>query len=202
MPSIYDFLKKARFNYWRVYEYNPELVGDRLKSIERFREVQSLQGESATDSDGGVNCLFADFLLTEERILNHQDERVQFVGVKDYNREPYFFLDTGGNVHFCTWFLQGRRNYLGNILKQGFKAVKKRAIKAHSEGPLYDEEAFIDTENDSPLWARVSWEGNCFLEELEEVDPKYHEKFRHLSRLYLERLKKSGKAPKTAELIL
>lgn len=202
IPKIYDYLNIGRFDYWKIYEYNPDLAVNRFSSVKRFKELERLRGKIATISNGGVNGLYADFLLMEEQMSKHNDKRIQFVGVKDYNRDPYFFLDTKGDVHFCTWFLQGKRKYLGNILKDGFKIVKKRIIQADAQGPLFDESSFIDTENDSPLWVRYAWEGNYFSEEIEEMDLRYHEKFNYLSRLYLDRLKRQGKIPETVELII
>jgi MoaA/NifB/PqqE/SkfB family radical SAM enzyme len=202
IPKIYDFLCKGRFDYWRIYEYNVDLVGDRLSSEARFKEVRRLWGEKATVSDGGVNCLYARFLLMEERMAERKDKRVQFVGVNDYNREPYFFLDTGGNVYFCTWFLQGKRRLLGNLLEEGFEKVKEKAIQADGQGPLFDEESFIETENSPPLWARAAWNGNYWPEEIDGLNPKHYEKFRKLAELYLARAKRQGEVPKTANLMI
>ncbi|MDP2926123.1 MAG: radical SAM protein [Nanoarchaeota archaeon] len=201
IPRIYDFLSKGRFDYWRIYEFNPNLVFDRFKSIARFKEVEKLRGAKATNSDGGVNCLFADFLLMEEKMFRYKDKRVQLVGINDYNRVPYFFLDSKGEVYLATWFAQARKP-IGNLLTDGFRKVRNRAIKEYSKGPLYDEEAFIETEQDQPLWVRAAWEGNCFSEELEDVNPEYYNKFRHLSKLYLDRIKRQGKAPRNAELAI
>jgi len=131
----------------------------------------------------------------------YKDKRVQFVGVSDYNRAPYFFLDSNGEVYLATWFSQARKP-IGNLLTEGFRKVKNRAIGEYSKGPLYDEEAFIETEQCQPLWARAAWEGNFFSEELEDLNPKYYDKFRHLSDLYLTRIKKQGKAPINAELAI
>ena len=200
-PEIYNFLCKGRFDYWRIYEFNPELVSDRFESVARFKEVEKLIGKGATASDGGVNCSFADFLLMEEQMSKHRDKRVQFVGVNDYNRAPYFFLDSKGEVYLATWFSQYRKP-IGNLLTEGFKKIKDKAVKKYSEGPLYDEEDFIETEQNQSLWARAAWEGNYFSEELEDVSPKYCGRFRHLSRLYLNRIIRQGKAPRSAELAI
>ncbi len=200
LPKIYNFLRKGRFDYWRIYELNSNLVSDKFKSVDRFREVEELKGEGATAYDGGVNCLFADFLLMEERIAKHMDKRVQFVGVSDYDREPYFFLDPRGNVYLATWFSQARRK-IGNLLTEGFRQIKRKAIKEDSKGALYDEEAFIETEQNQPLWVRAAWEGNYFPEELEEdLRPKYYRRFKHLSELHLARLIRQEAAPKNAQL--
>ncbi len=202
IPKIYKFLSKKRFDYWKVYEINADLVSDRFEDVERFREIEKLRGEMPTEEDGGINCLFANFLLTEEKITKNGDEGVKFVGVTDYDREPYFFLDTGGNVYFCNWFLQGQRKYMGNVLKEGFRQVKLKAIRADREGPLLSEEAFIEAKNSLPLWARAAWEGNYFWEEIEAVLPGNWGKFCHLSELYLERLKKQEGAPEDAVLTM
>lgn len=201
IPQIYDFLCKGRFDYWRIYEFNPNLVSDRFESVSRFKEAEKLSGKKATASDGGVNCLFADFLLMEEQMVKYGDKRVQFVGVSDYDRVPYFFLDSNGDAYLATWFSQGRKP-MGNLLAKGFRKVRNRALREYSKGPLFDEEAFIETEQDQPLWARAAWEGNYFVEELEDVNPRHYERFRHLSRLYLDRIKRQGKAPVDAELAI
>jgi len=160
-------------------------------------EVETLYGPAATEEDGGVNCLFANFLLMEERI-KQRDGRVQFVGVHDYDRKPYFFLDQDGDAYMATWFSQGRK-LIGNILKDGFKSVKLRAIREYAKGPFFHEEDFIDAEQDKPLWARAAWQGNYDAEELDMIDQKYNKRFVHLSRLYLDRLIKQGAAPADAE---
>jgi len=199
IPQIYDFLCKGRFDYWRIYEFNPEIVFDRMQSVSRFQEIEMLRGTKATISNGGVNCLFADFLLMKEQMARQRDKRVQFVGISDYDRAPYFFLNSNGDVYFATWFSQARKP-IGNLLTEGFRKIRNRAAEEYSKGPLYDEEAFIETEQDQPLWARTAWEGNYFSEEL-DVDPKYYGKFRHLSELYLTRIKRQGKVPRNAELL-
>ncbi|MDD5192188.1 MAG: radical SAM protein [Candidatus Nanoarchaeia archaeon] len=199
VPKIYDFLCKGRFDYWKIYEFNPNLVKDRTKSVKRFYEVEKLSGRHATETDGGVRCLFADFLLMEEQMSRYKDKRVKFVGFSDYDRAPYFFLDSKGNAYMATWFSQHRKP-IGNLLNEGFIKVRDRAIKKYSEGPLYDEDAFIETEQSQPLWVRGAWAGNYFDEEFDDLDPKYHNKFRHLSELYLDRIKKQGEAPKDAKL--
>jgi MoaA/NifB/PqqE/SkfB family radical SAM enzyme len=197
IPSIYRYLRDRRFDYWRIYQFNRDLVSDHLKSVARFLEVQRLYGRGATEEDGGVNCLFADFLLMEEKMSVHKDKRVQFVGIHDYDR-TYFFLGPNGDVYMATWFSQGRKP-IGNLLEEGFKRVKDRAVREEAKGPFFDEEDFIDAEQDKPLWARAAWEGSYFSEELDDVKRKHHRKFVHLSGLYLDRLKKQGAAPKDAE---
>lgn len=199
IPQIYDYLCKGRFDYWRIYEFNPNLVSDRFKSVSRFKEVEKLSGKKATTSDGGVNCLFADFLLMEEQMAKYRDKKVQFVGVSDYDRTPYFFLDSNGDAYLTTWFSQGRKP-IGNLLRESFRKIRNRAIREYSKGPLFDEGAFIETEQDQPLWRRAAWDGNLFIEELEDIGPRYYERFRYLSRLYLDIIKKQGKAPMDAEL--
>ncbi|MGV8152649.1 MAG: radical SAM protein [Candidatus Nanoarchaeia archaeon] len=199
IPQIYDFLCNRRFDYWRIYEFNSNLVSDRFTNLSRFKEVEKLKGKNSTKSDGGVNSLLADFLLIEEKMSKHKDKRVQFVGVSDYNRAPYFFLDSNGDTYLATWFSQARKP-IGNLLRENFRKVKNKAIREYSKGPFFDEDSFIETENNQPLFARASWQGNIFVEELQDLNPRYCERFIHLSSLYLERIKKQGKAPYEAEL--
>lgn len=206
IPRIYDFLRRGRFDYWRIYEFNPEIVVDRFHDDARCREIEMLRGaeslerEELSYADGGVNCLFANFLLAEEQIARYNDKRIQFVGVADYDKPPYFFLDMNGEVYFSDWFSQGQRKSLGNILDEGFEVVRDKVMQAYAEGVLFDEPSFVDTENSKPLWARAAYEGNYDWEELERIDSKYGERFIHLSQLYLNRLKRQGQAPREIKL--
>jgi len=199
IPQIHEFLKGKKFNYWKVYEFNADLARQRATTVEEYQKIQILENPPATTEDGGVNCLFADFLLEEEK-LTSQDPRIKFVGVRDYNRDPYFFLTTTGDVYYCNWFLQGKRKGIGNIVTEDFETVKKRIIEADEQDPLFDEDSFVDAENDLPLWARAAWQGNYFPEELKDVEQDYHERFIHLSQLYLQRLIKQEAAPADAEV--
>jgi MoaA/NifB/PqqE/SkfB family radical SAM enzyme len=194
VPGIYDFLRQRRFDYWKVYEFNPDLVGDKLKSEARIKEIRKLTGKQATMSDGGVNCLFAQYILMEEQMSKQNDKRVQFAGVHD-DKDPYFFLDNTGDVHFCNWFLQGERKYIGNIRKEGFETVRDKIVEADEAGPSLYEEAFIETESDRPFWVKAAWDGNLDYEELEALHPRHYEKFDKLSRLYFNRLKRQGVIP-------
>jgi hypothetical protein len=137
----------------------------------------------------------------EEKMSRHKDKKVQFVGVYDYDRNPYFFIDSSGNAYMVTWFSQ-KRKPIGNLLKDGFVKVRDRAVEEYSKGPEFDEDAFVNAENDKPLWARAAWEGSFFMEEIEDLELKYCDKFRHLANLYLNRLKKQGEAPKDAKLLV
>lgn len=200
IPAIYRFLLSGRFDYWKIYDFNPDIVSDRFSSPERFFEVERLRGATKEkENDGGVNSLFAKFLLMEERMLKCKDSRIKFVGVYDYDRDPYFFLDSNGEVYMATWFSQNRKP-LGNILHQGFTPVRDRAIEEYKNGPLFDEEGFVNAINDKPLFARAAFEGNIFTEELEEVSLRYVKRFVHLGKLYLDRLKRQRYAPDDAEL--
>jgi MoaA/NifB/PqqE/SkfB family radical SAM enzyme len=202
IPRIYQFLDRNRFDYWRIYQYNADLVLDRFSNIKRFNELQALDGRPATAENGGVYHPLADFLLAKEKISGFKDKRIEFVGVKDYDRSSYFFVDSSGDASYCNYFLQGKRKFLGNLFKEGFKRVKDRAIRAEAQGPLFDEEAFSESFNDMPLWARAAWEGNYLPEEIEDLQPRYYERFSNLSKLYFDRLKQQGKIPKRARLAI
>lgn len=197
IEDIYKFLLKHRFENWRIYEYNPDIISDRFVDIERYREIEELRGLYSQEFDGGVNSFFAEFLLAEEKMLKFKDKRIQFVGVSDYNREPYFFVNSLGEVSLATWFSQKRKT-IGNILYEGFKHVKKKAKEEISKGPFFDEEGFIETMQDQPLFVRAAWNGNFDNEELEELNEEYYEKFNHLTHIYLERIIRQGYAPKEA----
>lgn len=117
----------------------------------------------------------------------YKDKRIQFVGLRDI-RPPYVFLDNSGDVKFFQTFSQDRKN-IGNIIKEGFSAVREKIIMADNLGPEFDEDAFVSSENDVPLWVRL-YIGNYFNEEIEEINPKYYDLVNHLSKLYKNRRRK------------
>jgi MoaA/NifB/PqqE/SkfB family radical SAM enzyme len=199
IPEIYDFLLKYNFDNWRIYEFNPDIIHDRFKDKGRYMEIEELRGCLGEEFDGGSNSFFGDFLLAEEKMLKYKDKRVQFVGISDYDRNPYFFVNSLGDVSLATWFSQ-KRKIIGNILNEGFNKVKDRAKRKYNDGIGFDEKSFIETMQDQPLFARAAYEGNYFSEELEEIEEQYHDKFYRLSKLYLARIKRQGYAKKDAEL--
>ena len=188
--QIYDFLQKNDFDYWRVYAFNPELIEGKFSSVKRFAEVQSLE-LAGTPEKGFTDCLFAKFLLLEERMGKHNDERVQFVERRDL-REPYVFLDNSGDIRYCAWFSR-KRTLIGNLLSQGFPAVQKELKRTRERGVLYDEESFIDAMNDLPIWARL-WEGNYFPEELDRINETFVPLVEHLTNLYQKKVEKQEAA--------
>lgn len=199
-PRLYQALKNHPFYSWRVYEFNETMVDNRFSGVERFQEVErlkSLMGE-VSERDrrkGGTNCLFAKFLLMEERMKQKRDRRLQFVARRD-RKKPYCFLDNSGDVRYCTYFTK-ERTVVGNILHDGFEAVKLKLGEAVEKGPLFDEEGFIETENDQPLWVRL-WLGNFLTEEVsgfdnpqvdseKGIDGRSWPKINHLYNLYRRR---------------
>lgn len=187
LPAIYQYLKQnGKFDVWSIYEFNENLIPDRFSSAHRVKEIEKLVGLPATLQDGGVNCLLAKFILLEKDFA--RDKKVRFAAVKDCNRNPYIFVNSRGDVLYTNWFSQSKRILLGNVITEGFEAIKRKALEAESNGPLFNEELFIETEQDSPLWARCAWHGNYLPEELENINPRYYKKFSELTDLYKKRL--------------
>jgi len=146
-----------------------------------------LGGEIADPNNGGVNTLFAKFLLMEERMQKTGDERIQFVGKRD--RKPtYVFLDNTGDIRYCAWFSRDRK-LIGNALKEGFPLIRRKLVAEERKGVLGDEEGFVEALNDMPLWARL-WEGNYDIEECKEVSTRYVSRVEHLDDLYKRRLQR------------
>jgi len=188
--AIYDYICRGKFTQWSVYEFNDEIVADGLTSLQRFQEIERLKGKPATENDGGVNCLLAKFLLLEPQFA--RDKRVRFAGVKDYDRNPYFFVNSFGEALYTNWFSQGKRTNIGNLVTEGFEVISKKAQEAEEQGPLFNEELFAETEQNMPLWARYVWQGNFFDEEIENLHPRYHQRFAQLAKLYRNRLVRQG----------
>jgi MoaA/NifB/PqqE/SkfB family radical SAM enzyme len=200
MPSIYRFLKSKKFGYWRIYEFNEDMIDDKFSGVNRFQEVMGLAGQ-ATESDyrdGGVKSLLGRFLLMEERMKKHKDKRVQFVGKRD-KKAPYVFLDNSGDVRYCTYFTTERKT-VGNLFRDGFLGVQGKLKEALKQGVFFDEDGFINSFQDMPLFARL-WEGNYWTEEVDGfsnpqdasekgIDQRYAPTILRLEGLYSKRMMK------------
>jgi MoaA/NifB/PqqE/SkfB family radical SAM enzyme len=200
-PRLYNSLRNYQFRHWRVYEFNETMVGNRFSGIERFQKVQDLRYLSGEISDedrrrGDTNCLLAKLLLMEERMKKKRDRRLQFVAQRDRGK-PYCFLDNSGDVRYCTYFSR-ERTVVGNVLKDGIGKVKRKIEAALREGILFDEEGFIEVEQDLPLFARL-WQGNFWTEEVEGfgdaqdesergIDGRSWPRINHLYDLYRKRI--------------
>ena len=88
---VINDLSKKRFDYWGIYEYNECAVLGKFDSVDKFQESRELYGNSATIDDGGIHTLFAKFLLAEEKLSRYSDYRINFVGVKDEDKDSSFF---------------------------------------------------------------------------------------------------------------
>jgi MoaA/NifB/PqqE/SkfB family radical SAM enzyme len=193
MPKIYEFLSKHNFDYWRIYEFNPEIVPGRFNSVDHILDVEELVGPRSSEEDGGVNTLYAKFLLAEEEMLQFNDPRIEFVGVKDMCREPYIFMYPNGDTEFSSWALEGKRIPTGNILKLGFNKIKQDIIDGYNSGTFVPSEIFFEAVGDRELFVRYAYEGNYDSEELEGIDCKtYAQRFLHLANLHFNRLKRMG----------
>lgn len=187
VESIYNFLNKSGFGYWRIYEFNPNLVLDKFSSRKKFFEVLCLEGESNYEK-GCTDSLPARFLLAEEKIkkMSGNDPRIQFVTFRDPWTDPYIFLDPAGNVLHYSWF-SSKREKIGNMLEEGFdKVAEKIRILKDTDPWDQDGEGFLEATLDQPIWARL-YDGSFFEEELEEINPRYWEKVLHLNELYHKR---------------
>jgi MoaA/NifB/PqqE/SkfB family radical SAM enzyme len=199
-PRLYNALKNYDFDHWRVYEFNETMVDNRFSGPERFLEVERLTrlgGQYSIEDRrrGSTNCLLAKFLLMEERMGGKKDRRLAFVARRDRTK-PYIFLDNSGDIRYCTYFTR-ERAVIGNILNDGLGVVQQKIDSAVENGPLFDEEGFIETENDQPLWIRL-WLGNFLTEEVSGfdnpqedfergVDGRSWPKINHLYDLYRKR---------------
>lgn len=89
IPSIHRFLRLGGYDYWRIYEFNPEFVQWITpyagKSRARLREIAELAG-GGTLKKGFTDCLFAEFLLLEKKMRKTRDRRMQFVSRIDPRR--------------------------------------------------------------------------------------------------------------------
>jgi len=211
MPEIYEFIKKRGFDYWKVYEFNPDLAEKRIMDyalkhdvnkrkavkeefLKRWRFVDRLRGRGHIKK-GYTDTLFADFLLMEQRMLRQHDARISFAGLHDENRVPYAFLDSTGNISFYTCFSGNERRVLGNIFNDN-RFIKYKLGSIHKEmtdNPIfYDdkgENEWLDAKNGAELWTRI-WDGAYIIEELEAIKDKYVPAFNRLERLYQRRQKR------------
>ena len=190
IPEIYDFLGKNSFDYWRIYEFNDIMVAEPRSNIKRHSELMWL-ARGGTPEAGHTDCLLAKFFLMEEKIAEHHDDRIAFIAKRD-DRPAYVFLDNSGDIRFCDYFSR-ERAVVGNVLLNSFGSAKKGLEAAFADGVLFDEEGFIESNIELPLWAR-DYEGWLLVEELGEVDPKHAELFYHLQDLYIQRIERFEKA--------
>jgi MoaA/NifB/PqqE/SkfB family radical SAM enzyme len=193
IPAIYQMINKQPFRYWRIYEYNTDLarkawltmegISDEEK-IEGFLKVMAL-GKLGTLEKGGTDCLLADFLRMEERMVQLGDNRIQFVARKDSRKDPYAFLNNNGQVNFYAWYSGDRRKVLGYISSDGFHGVgeKWRKIREMEE---YEEDEWVEAGSDMPFWARLD-DGSYWEEEMEAVLPEYVSEVERLANLWQEK---------------
>ena len=184
----------SRFDYWKAYEFNADLVADRFSSERRFEQVNSLE-TPGTKEKGYTDGLLAQFILLENEMQDRfQDARLRFVGVKD-PKPSYIFLDTNGNIQYYGRSAGSKRRILGSTLEKGLKTIIAEAKKLDTN-PIVDDEseqAFVEAANDMPLWARL-WEGNYLQEEIDAVLPPFRQKVQKLSELYQKRIERLEKA--------
>ena len=202
IPEIYGFIKQRPFDYWRIYEFNDDLAIakflrakprnkiEQQRVIEGIKKIKQLKGRGGPKK-GYTDCLLAKFLLMEKQMKQYEDKRIRFVEIRDFSRPAYVFLDNSGNVSFYDWYSFRDRRIIGNILRDGFPAVKKKFQELEEKDWTFDdlgEKEFINSINNKPLWARVE-EGAYFIEELEEIDKDYANIFNQLTELYNKRKK-------------
>lgn len=177
IPLMYRQLKREPFKYWRIYEYNEDLARMRwLKPDKRLDDQTRMAGLLTTEAlsmpgdfnRGENNGLAAEFLFMEERMRKQRDERVRFVARDD--RGDYCFLRPNGDFAYYTDHSTNKREGFGNIFDDGLPEIRRRWQKIQ-QGPPTDEDfqTFFERESEMPLWKR-QWLGNCWTEELLQID--------------------------------
>lgn len=190
LPELYSgFIRNTDFEYWNVYEFNFNLarqgvftdVYSQKEKVRRLRALNELRGP-LNFGKGLSDGLLAKFLLLEEMLTKKfSDSRTEFVDVLS-SRAPYFFVNASGDVEFYAWFSQ-KRTKLGNLLEDGFAKTVKNLRRADRQGPMFNQDDFIEATNDLPIFARL-YEGNYFTEEIEQIKPEYHRNVKHLANLW------------------
>ncbi|MBU1199462.1 MAG: radical SAM protein [Nanoarchaeota archaeon] len=205
VPEIYDFISQKPFDYWRIYEFNFELPFQNFllkynekkatpKIIEKYEQLTRLAGKGSPEK-GYTDTLFANFILMEEQMKKNNDKRIQFVGIRDFSKPVYVFLDNSGDIRFYSWFSDRARRVIGNILTEGFSVVRSKLEEQAEKGWTYDgkgEDEFINAKCNRELWARY-YEGAFDIEEIEMIQPEYLDKFYHLVDLFNKREQKQEK---------
>ncbi|MFH1501007.1 MAG: radical SAM protein [archaeon] len=199
MPKLFKKLEKTDFDYWRIYEFNYDLARMRvlkqadkaknkkqkLELFERYKKVIAIS-PTGNPEKGYSDCLYAYFLLAEEKMLEKEDSRIQFVGIRDppFHNHPYTFLENNGDVSFYSWFSESKRELVGNILTEPYDSILQK-LELIADHP-WDEHDIAAGLLDKPVWARVE-EGSYAIEEVEDISPRYLSQVEKLARLYLER---------------
>lgn len=198
IPEIYDFIKTIGFSYWRIYEFNDDLAlrtafdagGSQEELISKMKIIEKLRG-NGTSARGYTDSVFAQFLLTEQQMKKHNDERIQFVGRGD-TPEPYAFLDNCGDVRYYTWLSGRERRVAGNIIRDGYQTIQDRLKEVHEKDWEFDDktedEFWWATVGNMPIWARL-WDGNYLQEEVEEIHPDFLDDVVSLSELHKKKQK-------------
>jgi len=195
MPALYNFLNKTGFDYWRIYEYNSELVNQKrlmhskivVQGEEELLSYDYLEGKFSHEK-GCADCLFAHFLLEEEKMKKFGDKRVMFVAKRDTGL-PYAFLDNSGNISYYMRFSNRVRPVIGNILSNGFDVIAKRLQEVDEKQFDYDDKAAEDWGEflmAQPIWMRL-YDGDFDFEETEQIKPRYLEKVLEIERLFRKR---------------
>ena len=201
IPELYQALRQTGFSYWGVYEFNDDRARFRVlkraehmtdqkdlrKNFYRVKMMEHLRGKFYY-TKGCTDCLFALFLLTEEKMKRHRDERVQFVGIHD-PKPTYAFLENSGDMLFYRWLSGNERRVAGNVLQDGLPAIMRTLQEIDEKGWEFDETSeleFIDTKMSGPLWTRL-YDGSYEYEELEEVKGRFIDDLLHLEELWRER---------------
>jgi len=196
IPGIYELIREQGFGYWRIYEFNDDLaLSEAMNSglsqeriIAKLMGIEKLRG-GGTPETGYTDCLLAHFFLTEQKMKLNGDGRIEFVGRRD-TLEPYFFLDNSGDVSYYIWLSGSKRRVAGNVLRDGFRAVRERLQEVHDKDWELDDESQEEFCNamfwDVPPWARY-WDGSYSQEEIDVIEPEFYDVFMELSELHRRR---------------
>lgn len=190
IPEIYARINNHKFNDWRIYEYNFELARQAWIKADWLRNEQRIKGyllseslvKSGTSEKGGTDSLLADLLRMEEEFAKTSDPRISFVARLDERKDPYAFLMGSGQINYYAWYSDSERKPLGNIFDDGFIKIAEGWEKIRN-GTEFDEEDWFQSISDAPLWARLD-DGAYFVEEYDDLQPKYRKEVERLADLW------------------
>ncbi len=196
IPKIYKQINKQEFGDWRIYEYNFELARQAWLKADWLRDEERIKGylrseslvKLGTSEKGGTDSLLADFLRMEEGMMKGGDPRITFVARLDGRMDPYAFLTNNGQVNYYTWYSDSQRRPLGNVFAEGFAKISGiwKKIKDEEE---FNEEDWLEVTSSTPLWVRLE-DGAYFVEEYDDLTPKYRNEVERLADLWKRRNEK------------
>jgi MoaA/NifB/PqqE/SkfB family radical SAM enzyme len=176
--ETYKKLKKINFDRWKIYENEAYIVETR--DYDKNNDVDDKDYKNVIDWEndefGGVDCLFANMLVLEEKIKNN---KLEFIGKLD-SRE-YFFVNNLGNIkyyHDC----MPKEKLIGNIFDiNSFNELDRNKV--------INLDNFLFKKEYQPFFMTLV-DGNYFFEECEKYKNK--RTICKFARLYENHLEKRG----------